>query len=231
MSKKGIVAVGLVLSAGVAVSGAACWRTLRNGTFTESACTAGSFSLTAAFVPPYDYAELRESDGAGNFRLLESAGARCAKASTPEACEAAFKSASSKTGWSNASGGRMPGHRYVVATRGDEVKVIEGDLGRALAPIDSAVKSAAVASIQRGIGVSCEKSVRKVEGGGFEVHLETSSCFGPRDEVIRVAPDGVTTVVSAEQGPQTCVGENVSAPDNHGTVAGAPLPTMLSCES
>ncbi|MDP1829221.1 MAG: hypothetical protein Q8L48_38510 [Archangium sp.] len=53
------------------------------------------------------------------------------------------------------------------------------------APIDSAVKAAVVASIERGIGVSCERSVRTTEGG-FEVHLVTESCFGACRGVVGV---------------------------------------------
>ena len=120
----------------------------------------------------------------------------------------ALQAATSKEGWNNRSHGRQPGHQYLVASRGDDVVVVGGlalTVGKALAPIDSVAKAAVVASLDRGIGVSCERSVRKV-AGGFAVHLETSSCFGPRDEVIGVAVSGETSVVSAEQGPSTCVG-------------------------
>lgn len=213
-NKRVLGAVGVALLGGVVVSGAACWKTLRNGTFTDSACGTGAgFTLTATFVPAYDFAELRETSGDSTFRVLESSGTRCVS----EACDAALSAASSQSGWSNGSNGRLPGHRYVVAMRGENAFVIDQDklrLGAALAPIDTPQKAAAVASIDRNLGVRCEPSVRKVESG-FEVHLSTSSCFGPRDEVIGVAVNGETKVISSESGPSTCVGQRLDLKARH----------------
>jgi hypothetical protein len=79
-------------------------------------------------------------------------------------------------------------------------------IGAALAPIDTPGKAAAVASINRNLGFDCERAVRTVEGG-FEVHVFTGSCFGPRDEVIKVAASGATEVISSESSPGTCVGQ------------------------
>jgi hypothetical protein len=208
MNKKLIVAVGFTLSAGVAISGVACWQTLRNGRFTDSPCQGGGFSATVAFLPQYDSVELRETSGDQSFRVLQAAGTACARASDKPGCEAKVAAASSQRGWSNGSHGRMPGHTYFVATKGDEVVVIDGDklaLGTALAPIDSVAKAALLASMERNIGVSCEPSVRAA-GGGYEVHLVSDSCFGPADEVIHVNADGSLDVISAERGKQTCVG-------------------------
>jgi hypothetical protein len=126
-----------------------------------------------------------------------------------ERCEAALAAASSDTGWSNGSNGRMPGHNYIVAMKGDKAFVVDGRtlrIGAALAPIDSPAKAAAVASIDRSLGFDCEKTARKVEGG-YEVHVSTDSCFGPRDEVIKVATNGDTEVISADSSPGTCVGQ------------------------
>ena len=92
--------------------------------------------------------------------------------------------------------------------RGENVQVVDDDvmrLGLALSPIDSPLKAAVVVSFERNLGVGCEPSVRKT-GGGFEVHVSSDSCFGPRDEVIEIAENGTTTVISAESGKQTCVG-------------------------
>jgi hypothetical protein len=211
MNKKVLVAIGLVLFAAVTVSGAACWRALRTGSFSERACPGDSFSLAAAFLPGFDYAELRDSSS-GN-KALEVSGTKCGGAKNREGCEAALAAATSTKGWSNGSHGRRPGRLYVVATRGDEVLVVDGaalGVATALAPIDSAVKAAALASTERGIAVSCERSVRKA-GAGFEVHLVTDSCFGPADEVIGVAPDGKLTVISEEHGPRTCMGQGRNA--------------------
>jgi hypothetical protein len=210
MNKKvAVVVTGLVLTAGV---GAACWRTVRNSVFTENACSGDTFKLTAVFLPAWDFAELRQSNGDATQRSLESSGTACARATAREACEAALAAATSKEGWSNGSHGRMPGHHYIVATRGDEVVVIDGAarLGTALAPIDSPAKAAVLAFVERGIGFSCERSVRTVEGG-FEVHLVSDSCLGPADEVIGVSTVGVTTVLSSDYGRATCVGRSLNA--------------------
>ena len=209
MNKKMVVAIGLALSAGVALSGAACWQAVRNARFTESPCVDGKFSITQAFLPQYDFVELRETNGEAAFSVLQSAGTVCSKATDKAACEAKVAAATAKRGWSNGSHGRMPGFEYFVATKGDEVLVIDGDtleLGKALAPIDSVAKAAGLVSMERDVGVSCEPSVRMAPGGGFEVHLVSTSCFGPSDEVLHVEPDGTSTVVSSERGKQTCVG-------------------------
>lgn len=207
MNKKVLGAVGTVLVAGVVVSGASCWRTIRNTRFTESACTGGKFSLTSTFLPAYDFAELRQTGWEEKFQVLQSSGT-C----SGESCEAALKAASSKEGWSNGSNGRMPGHNYIVAMKGDKAFIVDGTsltIGAALAPIDSPAKAAAVASIDRNLGFDCEKAARQVEGG-YEVHVSTDSCFGPRDEVIKVTADGRTEVISSDSSPGTCVGSTES---------------------
>jgi hypothetical protein len=203
MKKKVLGAVGVLLLAGVVASGASCWKTVRNANFTESACTDGKFSLTSTFVPAYDFAELRQTGGQPTFRVLQSSGT-CAG----ESCEAALKAATSSEGWSNGSNGRLPGHNYIVAMKGDKAFIVDGSsltMGAALAPIDSPAKAAAVASIERNLGFDCEKAARKVEGG-YEVHVSTDSCFGPRDEVIKVTTDGRTEVIRSDSSPGTCVG-------------------------
>lgn len=165
----------------------------------------GGFSLTKAMLPGFDYAELRDTSQPG--QVLDATGEKCSRAADKGACEQKLAAASSTKGWSNGSNGRMPGHHYVVATRDDEVVVIDGSakLGAVLAPIDTPARAAAVAAIERGISPACKGSVRKVTDG-FEVHLESDSCFGPADEVIRVSTDGRTTVISADHKPATCVG-------------------------
>lgn len=216
MNKKVILAVGLALTAAVALSGASCWRTLRNGSFTENACSQAAFNLTEAFVPAWDFAELRNSSEGS--APLASSGTKCARATVKEACESAVAAASSKEGWSNGSHGRMSGHHSIVATRGDEVVVINQTswtVAKALGPIDSAMKAAVVAFVDRGVGFSCERSVRKVTDG-YEVHLVSGSCLGPADEVIQVATTGEVTVVSAEYGPSTCVGSYLLLPSRGG---------------
>lgn len=200
MNKKFLGAIGVVLLAGVVVSGASCWRSLR---FTESACNGGAFSLTGTFLPAYDFAELRQTDWESKITVLQSSG------TCQGSCKTALDAATSSQGWSNGSNGRMPGHHYIVAMKGDKAFIIDNSaltIGAALAPIDSPAKAAAVASISRNLGFDCQRAARKVEGG-YEVHVSTDSCFGPRDEVIKVAVNGETEVISADSSPGTCVGQ------------------------
>lgn len=178
----------------------------KSGKRFELAACQGAFSLPRALVPAFDYAELRDTEAPG--KVLEAAGEKCARASDRQACEERLAAKTSKAGWSNGSNGRRPGHHYLVATRGNDVFLIDGEMIKlevALAPVDSPVKAAAIAATQRSITPACEGSVRQVEGG-FEVHLTTDSCFGPADEVIKVSTDGSTTVISSDHKPPTCVG-------------------------
>lgn len=196
--------IGAVLVAGVVVSGATCWRMTRG--FDLNPCDGQErLTLVQAMLTNFDYAEIRSTQGS---TPLDAAGKKCATASNVAACEQAVADATSTTGWSNGSHGRMPGFVYLVVTRGDEVKVVNNDpltVQQVLAPIDTAMKAAVVASVARGLSPSCDRSVRKTETS-FEVHLETESCFGPRDEVIAVDAAGATTVLSESHGPATCVG-------------------------
>ena len=106
----------------------------------------------------------------------------------------------------------MPGHRYIVASRGDDVFLVDQSsktVGQALAPIDSPAKAALVASIATGIAASCKSSVRRA-GGAHEVYLKTDSCFGPVQELVRVEPDGKTRSLKRVTKPSSCVGATSS---------------------
>lgn len=185
--------------------------------FSEAACTGETFSLAEAMVPTFEYAELRESQGGfagagagagGRTSVLATAGEKCKSAKDKPACVTRFTEAKAESGFANLSHGRMPGHRYLVVTRGDEVLVVDEHtktVGAALAPIDSATKAAATASISRNLVPKCRSSVRRA-GTSFEVHLTSDSCFGPVDEIVRVTPDGSVEVVKSERKPATCVG-------------------------
>jgi len=196
----------LVVSLVVALGVVGC----RSG-FSESACTGEELSLPEAMLGAYDYAELRETSGHGQdakTRVLTSAGAPCKTARDTAACSASLGRAAASSGFSNGSDGRMPGFHYLVVTRGDEVRVVNGrelTVGAALVPIDSPSKAAAAAAVDRGMPPQCHGSVRRANGA-FEVHLTRSSCRGPRDEVVRVTPDGRVEVVSSASKPATCVG-------------------------
>ena len=194
----------------VVLVASACATPLGWGSFSESGCPGETFSLVAAFVPAYDYAELRMTQGQGEaFTVETTAGAKCRGAKDVKACEARLGDLRSTKGFSNGSHGRMPGHRYIVATRGDEVVVVDGTtktVGQALAPIDSPAKAALVASVATGIAPACKSSVRRV-GSAYEVFLNSDSCFGPVKELMRVEPDGRTRSVERVTKPSSCVGE------------------------
>ena len=206
-NKRVLAAVGVALAAGMLLNGESCRRVYRDGIFTDSPCTDGALLITSAFVPRYDFAELR--DTSNHSLVLQSAGKRCATATSVETCEAAVAAARSETGWHDGRGrwGGQRSHLYIVATRGDAVHVFDGsDIGAALAPIDSPLKAALVASIDRGIGLGCERAVRQVDTG-YEVQLTSGDCRDLREEVIRVAVNGYLMVISTEAGPgQACLG-------------------------
>ena len=181
------------------------------GGFPERACSAETFSLVDAMRPAFAYAELRESTGEKSVpRVVGASGEKCKGAKDMASCTTHLEEATTTAGFANGSHGRMPGFRYLVVTRDDEVIVIDGHartVGAALAPIDTPEKAAAAAASARNITPSCGGSVRRI-GGGFEVHLASDSCFGPVDEVVRVGNDGAVNVVTSERKPATCVGDN-----------------------
>jgi hypothetical protein len=191
-----VVALGVVLLGGAALSGAACWRLMGAGSFDQHPmCEGPHFSLVHAMLPTFEYAELR--DTTGEERTIASAGAKCSSAKDVGACTQKLADATSTEGWNNGSNGRMPGHHYIVATRGDEVVVVtDKNLVDVLKPIDTATKAALVAAVQRNIFPDCQKSIRQREGK-FELHLVSTSCFGP---------SGALNVIESTQGPATCVG-------------------------
>lgn len=97
----------------------------------------------------------------------------------------------------------------LLITRAFVPGVFDGsDIGAALAPIDSPLKAALVASIERGISLGCERAVRQVDTG-YEVQLTSGDCRDLREEVIRVEVNGYLMVISTEAGPgQVCVGSH-----------------------
>lgn len=213
--KRFVLAVGVVGLAGAALSGAACWRVMGSGSFDQRACSGAHFSLVQAMLPNFDYVELRDTTGeGGEARVLERAGAKCSGATDPEACAKTIEEATSTGGWNNGSNGRMPGHHYIVASKGDVVTVVtDKNLVEVLAPIDTPVKAALVSAIQRNIFPSCERSVRQRDGK-YEIHLVSTSCFGPVDEVVSVDPAGQLNVIESHREPGTCVGSRGPVPQN-----------------
>lgn len=202
------------LSIAALVGTAACKTPLTWGAFSEDACNGDSFSLPVAFTPAFDYAELRRTDGAvpgAKSTIASSAGDKCKGAKEREACLARVTEARSDDGFSNGSYGRMPGHMYLVATRGDEVVVVNtaASAGKALAPIDAPAKAAALAALVTALTPACKGSVRRASGG-YEVHLKSTSCRGPREVLLRVEADGTSRVLKEESKPGTCVGRVVA---------------------
>jgi hypothetical protein len=196
--------------AGLVALGGACKTPLTWGTFSEDACGGAAFSLPEAFNAGFDYAEVRLTQGPqpdAKYTVESSAGEKCKGAKARDACVARVAEAQSSEGFSNGSHGRMPGHRYVVATRGDEVVIVTdpASAGKALAPIDRPAKAAAVVAIATTVSPACKASVRRA-GGGYEVYVNSTSCFGPREILMRVEADGASRVLRQESKPATCVG-------------------------
>ncbi len=178
---------------------------------TPRLCEDAYLSIAKGLAKSFDYAELRNTSQPGE---RETAGEKCKTAKKREACLQAVEKANSATGWNNGSHGRRPGHVYAVATRGDDVVVITQDnIASALGTIDTPVKAALVAGIKQGLMPKCDGAVREVKGG-FEVHLESDSCFGSVDDVVLVDSKGELEVVSSKHGIARCVGslERVAQP-------------------
>ncbi len=198
----------VTLGIGVLISGAvatASW--FRHSGFDLPACNErGELSLVDAHVPRWDYASLRSTE---EEAPLSEAGTKCASAKEPEGCALAVKNAKpERSGFPNGSGGRRPGRHFFVLTRGDDVLVIDDEqkIPAALGPIDTPSKAALVAIWQNNTPIDrCEQSVRR-SPKGFEVHLSTDSCFGPRDSIVEVDAEGHTTTKAQSSGRQTCVG-------------------------
>ncbi len=198
----------LALGAVVLAASASCRTFAGWGSFNEAACPGEVFSLTDAFMGTFDYAELREGHRDGRSKVVLKSGEMCKGAKNKQACEAEVAAATATEGWSNGSGGRMEGFMYLVATKDDRVTVVDQrgtTTGQALSPIDTPAKAAAVASVTYGIMPDCKNSVRKV-GSAYEVHLKSESCFGPREEIVRVFAAGNMELVKEERGSASCVG-------------------------
>ncbi|NOU32615.1 MAG: hypothetical protein HOO96_32325 [Polyangiaceae bacterium] len=208
----------LALVAAVVGSNASCRTFAGWGSFNEAACPGENFSLTDAFIGTFDYAELREGHQDGKFKVVIKSGELCKGAKNKQTCEAQVAEAKATQGWSNGSGGRMEGFMYLVATKDDGVTVVDQrstTTGQALSPIDTPAKAAAVASVTYGIAPDCKNSVRKV-GSAYEVHLKSESCFGPREEIVRVFTAGNMELVKEERGSASCVGALESRPAKTG---------------
>ncbi len=207
-------------AAAVAVLGssASCRTFAGWGSFNEAACPGEQFSLTDAFLGSFDYAELRQAEQSGQFRVMAKSGEPCKNAKNKPACEAQLAEAKAADGWSNGSHGRMSGFMYLVATKDDQVTVVDQHAttsGQALSPIDTPAKAAAVAAVTYGITPDCKNSVRRV-GSAYEVHLKSDSCFGPSEEIVRVFAAGNMELVKEEHGSASCVGAMESRPAKTG---------------
>lgn len=199
----------LCLPGAVALAAACNKAPLTWGTFPEDACGGATFSLAEAFTSGFDYAEVRRTQGQpdAGHTVEASAGEKCKGAKAHDACVARVAEAESSEGFSNGSHGRMPGHRYVVATRGDDVVIVTSpaSAGKALAPIDAPAKAAAVVAIATTTSPTCKASVRRASAG-YEVYVKSTSCFDPHEVLMRVEADGSSRVLRQEAKPATCVG-------------------------
>ncbi|MDB4929014.1 MAG: hypothetical protein JWM10_1498, partial [Myxococcaceae bacterium] len=158
-----------------------------------------------------DYLEMRTInraswDGGLNpdamWMTSTTAGVRCATATAPGACEAAFAALQNDP----PSGAAVA---WVFAyTRGNEAGVARGvdEIARLYAPIDAAGEAALIASSRHGLRVACVGSARPLPSGGWEVLGGVlSDCTfrsGQRRTItrtlVRVAPDGASTATALE---------------------------------
>lgn len=195
---KGLAALAV---AGLSLS-AVMWRYLSAPP--QPVCRGEAFSLTDALIPTFDFVELRERGD--EVTVLERAGLRCGAARDRSRCEAAFNALAEPEGWHVYRDHRNL-RRFLVATRGDEVLAITNEqtsLRRALAPIDSPAKAAAMVAVSQGLGIDCESVSRG--GDGWDVHHEADNgCSGASDVMLHVSLDGAITVISSKLRPATCM--------------------------
>lgn len=195
--------VALIMPLSAALLASSCTRA-NAASYDLKICDDAYLSIVKGLARSFDYAEVRDTAAA---REVESAGEKCKTAKQRDACLKAVESTTATTGWNNGSHGRRPGANYAVVTRGDEVLVLTPDnIAAALAPIDTPVKAALIATVQRGVGAKCEGAVRSVKGR-YEVHLVSDSCFGTVDDVVLIDAKGALEVVSSSHGPARCVGQ------------------------
>ena len=190
--------------------------------FTEDLCNEAGYQILDAVEPAaaVDYVELRDTLnydwGEGEMwetpNVRDSSGQRCAGASDPAACQAAFEALSPASSFL-VGGFEGTIHRSVALTRGDDVQAIgtRPDLDAFLGPIDTAGDAALLATMQ-GHSLVCESDNDAVLGsGGYRLHTRTGGGCGEGDDIeehiIVVDEDGnITTMktVLVEKGDPGC---------------------------
>ncbi len=165
-------------------------------------------SLTLA--PDVDGIEFRVVSSSTTFEVLSTVGQTCKRASDQAACRAKVTATVSVSGWRLGSGNFQPSPEYGVATRGDEVFLVEdvAALGKAVAPIDTIEEGVALVKLAVTSGVVCSAPNATAEGDAFLVKSIAASCGNKSETIQRVTRDGRVTQVSStvlETASDVCV--------------------------
>lgn len=164
--------------------------------FDVDACESTHIGSLANITPgeTVDFMEIRQQ-GLSTGRI----GERCAGATEPEACEAAFAALGAPSGWDiRPSGGAPSPQAWIAYTRGDEVGVVGRlEIAEFLAPVDSVADAVFLAQIASLGTVQCGEDAVRALDDGYEVITQTSYvCGGGRDESrVEVLRDGATQIV------------------------------------
>ncbi|MBK7398215.1 MAG: hypothetical protein IPJ34_18465 [Myxococcales bacterium] len=115
--------------------------------------------------------------GYGTPSVVDEDGKACATATDPAACATQlWKASSGSGGWGS---GEVPMLRFLVTTRGDEVRAYRtlADLRTLLQPVDSA-KEAALLLSESGHRIQCNYLNARKVAAGYEIVTETGNTCG-----------------------------------------------------
>ncbi len=122
-------------------------------------------------------------------------GTICKRASDVPACQAKVAATTSLKGWRVLNGGQgNPEDEYGVATRGDEVFVVDSAeaLGKAIAPIDTPEEAVAFVKLAVSPSTTCGEPNVTLQGNGYVVKaINRGGCGGSSETLYTVGQDGV----------------------------------------
>lgn len=193
----------------VGASAGCAGHTIDLSRYDQSVCSAeGKYHPVRGLVGTLgvDYVVLY--GGYGTPSVVDEDGKACATATDVAACTTQLgKASTGRGGWGS---GEVPMLRFLVTTRGDEVRAYRtlADLRTLLQPVDSA-KEAALLLSESGHRIQCNYLNARKVAAGYEIVTETGNTCG--GDILRkvtlVRPDGTTAEVDSEvlvEGDSNC---------------------------
>lgn len=162
---------------------------------------AGSEYTSLTLAPSIDGFEVLTSSyasGAPTVTSVATLGQLCRTAKDAAKCRASVnvskQAPASGRGWYPEGRGQVPGPvHYAVATRGDEVFVVEDQaaLAKAVAPIESPEEAVALARLTSGPNVVCNRPNVTVKGTSYVVKsVSASACGGVSEALLTITQAG-----------------------------------------